>query len=87
MRNLANEKLVWTTEEDLKAINLALNIAQNVLAFSADLKVYDLDGDLVPDEHIERWREHVGEGIEAILRTKYVPEETLLKLRLVLLSD
>jgi len=88
-RNLMNEKLVWTTEEDFSAMLRAINVA-TLLLNSRDVignEVVDLDGDLYTAEEIDGLEEVVHQGHLALSRTKYVPEETLPKLRLILMSE
>ena len=87
MRNLMNEKLVWMADEDYRAINLAVNIAANLLHYSKNLEVYDLDGDPVTSEQIEKWKLAVDDAHDALVRAKYAPEDALPKLRLIVMSD
>ena len=83
MTNLLNEKLIWMTEDDFAKVIIACNIASSCL-MQDTTEWRDLDGDLMSRESVQKWDEIVHEANLAIGRAKYVPEDTLTKLRLVL---
>lgn len=88
-QNLLNARLVWMTDEDLSAINLAVNIAQNAVHGDSEglcAAITDLDGDNLTPELLASWRQATDEAVSALCRSKWVPDEPLLRLRLILMS-
>lgn len=87
-RNLMNEKLVWMTEKDLhkimRAVNLAAMMGDQVR--NGDFTPIDIDGDPVSAEAIEDGLNAIEEASFALSRAKYVPEDVLPKLELILMS-
>lgn len=86
--NLMDQKLVWLTEEDHAKVNLAVNICGSLL--NQDLnpsQIFDLDGDPIDQDLLNSWNDAHHEAVLALCRTKYVPEDALPKLRLILMSE
>ena len=77
------------TDDDLTAIQLAVNIAVNLLSAGDKLTavVRDLDGDYITSSDVTRWQTDVGLAIDALCRTKFVPDVALHKLFLIIQSD
>lgn len=88
-KNLMNENLVWMTEKDFVLILRAVNLASSMgdQARNGDFTPIDLDGDPVVGEALEDGLAAIEAGSLALSRAKYVPEEVLPKLRLILMSD
>lgn len=87
--NLMDEKLIWMTEKDFHKVLLAVNIATNCVGLNPQIRehMHDLDGEDVSEEQFEHWDDAVHEANLALGRAKYVPEDTIDKLRLIVKSE